>query len=127
MVSAYIVTENAIKRLNSSIEYKNAEIDWFFESSDLLEGIFEKKGINEITIKAKLEKGTTMTVSTRDDEGVLTEHKTFIGDGKINTYRVPVKFSKKDAYRYRIEGHGPAFIYEIERSVALGGRAIKEG
>ena len=122
----YIVTENAVKRRKASKEYEACDDEWYFESMDLYEGIFEKKGISELFIRARLSQGAEMTVLTRDEDGELTEHKTFTGNGRLETYRVPVRFSKKEAYRYRIEGKGPAVIYEVARTVALGGRKIYE-
>ena len=122
----YIAAADGIKKKRSSSDYMKNDEEWFFESSDLYEGIFENKGILEITVRAKIKEDCTMTVSTIDSNGDAEEHGVCYGTGKLRTYRVPVKLTKDEAYRYRISGDGPAMIYDIERKVSAGGRTIGE-
>lgn len=122
----YISVGDGIKKHRRESDFKENLPDWFFESCDLYEGIYEKKGISEIFIRARLEKGTEMTVSTLSQTGGEAKHKTFYGNGLIMTYRVPVKYEKQETYRYRISGTGAAVIYDIERKVPAGGRNIGE-
>ena len=122
----YIAAADGIKKKRSSSDYMENDEEWFFESSDLYEGIFENKGILEITVRAKIKEDCTMTVSTIDSNGDAEEHGVCYGTGKLRTYRVPVKLTKDEAYRYRISGDGPAMIYDIERKVSAGGRTIGE-
>ena len=42
----------------------------------------------------------------------------------MQTYRIPIAYAKQEVYRYRLEGNGAAMIYDIERSVPVGGRNI---
>lgn len=122
----YIATAGGMKKHRREYDYKDNSPEWYFESMDLYEGIYEKKGISEIFVRAKLEEGTRMSVSTVTDSGEAVEHKSFYGNGYITTYRVPVKFEKQESYRYRISGSGAALIYDIERKVPAGGRNIGE-
>lgn len=119
-----IACASGVKKHRREYDYPDNSPSWYLESQDLYESIYEKKGISEIFIRARLEKGTEMTVSTVSADGVRTKHKTFCGNGKITTYRVPVKYEKQEAYRYRISGVGAALIYDIERTLPAGGRNI---
>lgn len=119
-----IACASGVKKHRREYDYADNSPSWYLESQDLYESIYEKKGISEIFIRARLEKGTEMTVSTVSADGVRTKHKTFCGNGKITTYRVPVKYEKQEAYRYRISGVGAALIYDIERTLPAGGRNI---
>lgn len=121
----YIAASGEVLRRKRKTEEAEDQ-EWFFESMDITEGIFEKKGITEIYIKAKLKKDSTMTAK------VLNEDKergcgTLFGTGKIEVYRVPVKLKKGDSYKIRVSGYGDAIIYEMERRVYVGGRNIGEG
>ena len=120
----FLLTDSGIKKPKSRKEWETTQESWFIESADLYEGIFEKKGISEIFIRAKIGNGNTMSVYTIGEDGVKNLAKTVYGTGKIKTYRIPIIYSEKEVYRYRIEGDGSAMIYDIERNVALGGRNI---
>lgn len=122
----FILTQNGVKKHHHSYDYEMDSPEWFFESMDLYENVFEKKGIQEIFVRAKLEKGTKMVISTVNSDGSISEHKTFWGNGLISTYRAPIKFQKQDAYRFRISGSGAALIYDAERKLSAGGRNIGE-
>ena len=113
-----------LRRKRITEESENQE--WFFESMELCEGAFEKKGINEIYVKAKLKKGAEMSVRVLLGEEERGQGD-FIGTGKIEVYRVPVKLKKDDSYKIRVSGTGEALIYEMERQVYAGGRNIGEG
>lgn len=120
----YIVAGDVIKRVRSATEYETQTEEWFIESMDLYENLFEEKGINRILVRAKIAEGAEMTVLTRDENGEYAKHKTFLGSGRIETYSVPVRFKKQGVYRYRIEGKGAAVIYEIIRCLSVGGEEI---
>ena len=122
----YIYNASGIKKHNHSFGVESGDRKWFFESTDLYESVFERKGIQEFYIRAKLFKNTVMTASVIDAYGNVTSGKTFYGNGKITVYRVPVKFEKQESARYRISGSGAAVIYDIERKVSAGGRNIGE-
>lgn len=119
----YVVASGEILRKKKDNE-SAALCEWYFESMEICEGVFEKKGIAEIYIKGKLAEGAEMSVQVFV-AGEVLESKTFYGNGKIKAYRVPVRLRKDDSYKIKVSGSGEAIIYEMERKVSVGGRNIK--
>lgn len=116
----YMASDSEVYRCNNGDE----AVEWYADSVNLYENIFDDKGVNEIWIRAKIEEGSSVTVFTRVNGGEWSEHNTLLPQG-LKVYRVPVRFKKDEYFNYKLEGIGAAVIYDIEYIAYIGGRPYK--
>lgn len=115
----YIATSDAVYEYGAQ-----APQEWECESVIIHEDIFDNKGMTELWIRAKIEKGGYIDVETSEDGGQYL-HRGRLEPNGLKVYRLPVRFINGEYYQYKLKGYGNAVIYDIERKVSAGGRTYK--
>lgn len=103
---------------------KSDGVEWSMTQAQ--SGDYDLIGINEVWVRAEIERGAEFTVYTDFGDGRWRKHTTFSESDGITVYRVPVRFAHTDSYRIKISGRGKVIIYGIEAVSATGGRKHKE-
>lgn len=127
----YLVSGNKIYRTEAATPSGSRAQDdadgvkWKIVSAKTYDNTLDNKSVNELWIRAYVEKGAYFIVCTRIDDGEWQCHESFSRPG-INVFRSSVRTHMGSSYQYKIEGCGNVVFYEIEVQKANGGRTIKD-
>lgn len=97
----------------------NEAQEWFCESVNHYEDSNRFKGVNELWIRGDIKEN--VKVYTSVNGGEMKEHKELAPKGRMYMYKIPVRLSPGDFWRYRLEGRGECVIANIERVYEEGG------
>lgn len=86
------------------------------------ENSFNKKAVTELNIRADLETSTTLTVSTRIDNGSWVIVKNAYATADHNSFRIPIAVNRADHFQVKFVMVGEGKIYGLERVMTIGGR-----
>ena len=78
--------------------------------------------MSEVNILADLETSTTLTVSTRINNGSFVAVKTAYATADLNLVRIPIKVDRANHFQIKMVMVGDGKIYGLERSMYIGGR-----
>lgn len=111
----YAFTDAQMLRLGGG----TGAVSWSVTTKKITHETFDKKGVNNIYLRVRLNGDLRVLVSADDGGFALCGELT--GNG---VRRVPVLFRAADSYQIRLEGSGDFVLEAIERKIAAGGRNL---
>ena len=91
------------------------------EFADFTEDEPNVKGLGKLQLRVKLGAGSTMTVKIRYDSEVEDYTvSTVVGDGRKQSYYLPIVPRRCDHYRLRLEGVGQFQLQSLVREYYVG-------
>jgi len=106
----YLVYDYEVKRLD-----EEAGGEWYLESGNILESIFDNRAIVELAIRVRFfDDDSFINTYTATDNGEFVQHISLSGKG-IREFCVPVRFCEGKSVRYALSGSGKCRILDIRR------------
>lgn len=96
-------------------------VRWVVEFADFTEDEPNVKGLGKLQLRVKLGAGSTMTVKIRyDSEAEEHTVSTVVGDGRKQSYYLPIVPRRCDHYRLRLKGEGVFQLQSLVREYYVG-------
>ena len=117
--------DNKIKSIvaTSDAEEVNREdkdVEWSAESGIIGTDSPDKKYISRLTVRAKLEFGSRVTMFAEYDSSGCWEYVGTIDGTSLATHSIPMRLKRCDHFRIKILGKGNAQIFSICKSISEG-------
>jgi hypothetical protein len=97
-------------------------LSWECTSGELIESTLDFKGINELWIMANIPVGGHIKVYTSVNGEEMAHRITLSGKGRTSIYKVPVRLSAGDFWKYKLEGSAGSAVLRMERKFNTEGR-----
>ncbi len=116
----YIDTKSQIKTILGSGAKDTGSIKWMAETGIIGTSMPDKKYISRLLVRMSLEIGAKVMFFIQYDSMGEFEHLFTMTGSTLNSFTVPIKPSRCDHFRLRIEGIGDAKIYSITKTIEQG-------
>ena len=116
----YIDTKAQIKTILGSGTKDTDPIKWMAETGVIGTSMPDKKYISRLLVRMSLEIGAKVMFFIQYDSMGEFEHLFTMTGSTLNSFTVPIKPSRCDHFRLRIEGIGDAKIYSITKTIEQG-------
>lgn len=111
-----LAKDGKLYKFNSGTENN---IEWYLETKNFTEEIFNRKGNGIIRIRIELESGSSVNVYTSVDDRDYKLHKSYSARG-TNTFSTMVRIQMSDSFRIKLSGKGNFKLYAFGREIVIG-------
>ncbi len=110
-----LAADNKIYKFNSGTE----TVTWEVITKQFTEEILGKKGHSQLNFRVDLEEDSTLTVSTKINNGEWAVVKTYSTEN-LSSFIAPVKINRADHFQIKLSCVGEGKIYAMERIFYVG-------